>query len=137
MINIRHFTHYAKLYPQNGDRIVAVDSVTSLRPMYSVCMSMLQTSGRAALEHAAARAVSNLAIFIVCECRTKSSSTTAGVRPVRALPVRAPASATASTTGDPTRGWSGRGPTVRPAGRACMDSCQVLVQLLTLYTCIG
>ena len=27
-------THYAMLYPQNGDRIVAVDSVTSLHPAY-------------------------------------------------------------------------------------------------------
>jgi len=27
-------THYAMLYPQNGDRIVAIDSVTSLHPMY-------------------------------------------------------------------------------------------------------
>ena len=26
-------THYAMLYPQNGDRIVAIDSVTSLHPM--------------------------------------------------------------------------------------------------------
>jgi len=30
-------THYAMLYPQNGDRIVTIDSVTSLRPMY-VCI---------------------------------------------------------------------------------------------------
>jgi len=28
-------THYAMLYPQNGDRIVDIDSVTSLQPMYS------------------------------------------------------------------------------------------------------
>ena len=28
--------HYAELYPQNGDRIVTIDSVTSLHPMYSV-----------------------------------------------------------------------------------------------------
>jgi len=27
-------THYAKLYTQNGDRIVAIDSVTSLHPVY-------------------------------------------------------------------------------------------------------
>jgi len=27
-------THYAKLYPQNGDRVVAIDSVTSLHRMY-------------------------------------------------------------------------------------------------------
>jgi len=26
-------THYAMLYPQNGDRIVTIDSVTSLHPM--------------------------------------------------------------------------------------------------------
>ena len=25
-------THYAMLYPQNGDRIVTIDSVTSLHP---------------------------------------------------------------------------------------------------------
>jgi len=30
-----NYTHYAMLYPQNGDRIVATDSVTSLHPMYS------------------------------------------------------------------------------------------------------
>jgi len=28
-------THYAVLYPQNGDRIVAIDSVPSLNHMYS------------------------------------------------------------------------------------------------------
>jgi len=27
-------THYAMLYPQNGDRIVAVDFVTLFHPMY-------------------------------------------------------------------------------------------------------
>jgi len=27
-------THYVVLYPQNGDRIVAIDSVTSLHPVY-------------------------------------------------------------------------------------------------------
>ena len=27
-------THYVVLYPQNGDRIVTIDSVTSLRPVY-------------------------------------------------------------------------------------------------------
>ena len=30
------YTHYAMLCPQNGDRIMAVDSVTSLHPMYRV-----------------------------------------------------------------------------------------------------
>jgi len=30
------YTHYAMLYPQNGVRIVAIDSVTSLHPMYRV-----------------------------------------------------------------------------------------------------
>ena len=29
------------LYPQNGDRIVAIDSVTSLHPMYSFSESYL------------------------------------------------------------------------------------------------
>jgi len=35
-INLRpySYTHYAMLYPQNGDRIVDIDSVTSLHPMY-------------------------------------------------------------------------------------------------------
>jgi len=27
-------THYVKLYPQNGDRIATIDSVTSVHPMY-------------------------------------------------------------------------------------------------------
>jgi len=27
-------THCAKLYPQNGDRVVAIDSVTSFHPVY-------------------------------------------------------------------------------------------------------
>ena len=27
-------TGYAKLYPQYGERIVAIDSVTSIHPMY-------------------------------------------------------------------------------------------------------
>jgi len=30
-------THYVVLYPQNGDPIVTIDSVTSLQPMY-ICM---------------------------------------------------------------------------------------------------
>ena len=36
-INLRLFnsTHYAMLYPQNDDRFVAIDSVTSLGPMYN------------------------------------------------------------------------------------------------------
>ena len=29
-----NYTHYAMLYPQNGGRIVAIDSVTSLRHLY-------------------------------------------------------------------------------------------------------
>jgi len=33
------YKHYAMLYPQNGDRIVAIDSVTSLHP---ICMSRTQ-----------------------------------------------------------------------------------------------
>ena len=28
--------HYVALYPQNGARIVAIDSVTSLHPMYTI-----------------------------------------------------------------------------------------------------
>jgi len=28
-------THYAMLYPQNGDRVEAIDSMTSLHPMYN------------------------------------------------------------------------------------------------------
>ena len=28
-------THYAVLYPQNGDRIVTIDYVTSHHPMYT------------------------------------------------------------------------------------------------------
>ena len=31
-------THYAKLYPQNGERIVTLDSVTSIHPFRSVSM---------------------------------------------------------------------------------------------------
>jgi len=36
-INLRplNSTHYAMLYPQNGGRIVAIDSVTSLHPKYN------------------------------------------------------------------------------------------------------
>jgi len=35
------------LYPQNGDRIVAIDSVTSLNPMYSVVTAgVLMGGGR-------------------------------------------------------------------------------------------
>ena len=30
-----NFTHYATLYPQNGDRIVAIDSVIILHHMYT------------------------------------------------------------------------------------------------------
>jgi len=33
-------THYAMLYPQNGDRIVAVDFATSFHPMYSLAVQM-------------------------------------------------------------------------------------------------
>ena len=35
-VNVRHLTHYVVLYPQNGDRIVPIDSVTSLHPMCTV-----------------------------------------------------------------------------------------------------
>jgi len=34
MLNL-HSTHYAKLYPQNGERIVTTDSVTSFHAMYT------------------------------------------------------------------------------------------------------
>jgi len=34
-------THYAMLYPQNGDRIVAVDFVTSVRPVYKLAYNTL------------------------------------------------------------------------------------------------
>jgi len=36
-INLRPLTstHYAMLYPQNSDRIAAIDSVTSLHPIYT------------------------------------------------------------------------------------------------------
>ena len=35
-VNLRplNSTHYATLYPQNGDRIVATDSVTSFHPIH-------------------------------------------------------------------------------------------------------
>jgi len=36
MVNLPiNSTHYAKLYPQNGERIATVDSVTSFRPVYT------------------------------------------------------------------------------------------------------
>jgi len=37
-LNLRpvNSTHYAVLYPQNGDRIVTIDYVTSFHPMYSL-----------------------------------------------------------------------------------------------------
>ena len=40
-------THYAVLYPQNGDRIVAIDRVTSLHPVYLpwCCRSCLWSIG--------------------------------------------------------------------------------------------
>jgi len=34
-------THYATLYPQNGDRIVAIEPVTSRHPVYSSCRSIV------------------------------------------------------------------------------------------------
>ena len=34
-MNLRLSTQYIVLYPQNGDRIVAIDSVASLHLMYS------------------------------------------------------------------------------------------------------
>jgi len=33
-------TQYAKLYPQNGDRLVTIDSVTSFHPMYMLKLIM-------------------------------------------------------------------------------------------------
>jgi len=38
ILNLRpvNYTHYAVLYPQNGDRIVTIDYVTSLHSMYSL-----------------------------------------------------------------------------------------------------
>jgi len=35
-----NFTHYATLYPQNGDRIVTIDSVTSFHPMYNLAVDL-------------------------------------------------------------------------------------------------
>jgi len=35
--------HYIVLYPQNGDRIVTIDSVTSLHAMYTFHIILLQT----------------------------------------------------------------------------------------------
>jgi len=37
MINLYPLTshYYAKLYPQNGERVVAIDSVTSIHSMYT------------------------------------------------------------------------------------------------------
>jgi len=34
MVNLNILTAHAKLYPQNGERIVTIDSVTSFHPMY-------------------------------------------------------------------------------------------------------
>jgi len=31
---LSYSTHYVKLYPQNGERIVTIDAVTSFHPMY-------------------------------------------------------------------------------------------------------
>ena len=38
------YTHYAMLYPQNGDRIVAIDSVTSPHPVYTCAKNWLSTN---------------------------------------------------------------------------------------------
>ena len=35
-------THYVVLYPQNGDRIVTIESVTSLHPMHASCEMCVQ-----------------------------------------------------------------------------------------------
>jgi len=35
--------HYIVLYPQNGDRIVTIDSVTSLHPIYYIYTNVQQT----------------------------------------------------------------------------------------------
>jgi len=35
--------HYIVLYPQNGDRIVTIDSVTSLHAMYTFHIILLQS----------------------------------------------------------------------------------------------
>jgi len=40
-------THYAMLYPQNDDRVVAIDSVTSLHPVYSKKVKFSHTRYRA------------------------------------------------------------------------------------------
>jgi len=45
-------THYAVLYPQNGHRIVTIDYVTSLHPMYTnraMVLSMRALSTRQSL----------------------------------------------------------------------------------------
>jgi len=36
--------HYVVLYPQNGDRIVTIDSVTSLHPVYGTACQKLQSA---------------------------------------------------------------------------------------------
>ena len=50
------------LYPQNGDRIVAIDSVTSLQPMYTfsyviILLIIITYISRAATHSAATRSV--------------------------------------------------------------------------------
>ena len=42
MINLHHLTHYAVLYPQNGDCIVTIDSVTSHHLMYTSILLISQ-----------------------------------------------------------------------------------------------
>jgi len=42
-------THHIVLYPQNGDRIVTIDSVTSLHPVYS--QTAVHFSSSAIYEH--------------------------------------------------------------------------------------
>jgi len=38
-------THYTVLYPQNGDRIITIDYVTSLRPMCVSVRRQIAASG--------------------------------------------------------------------------------------------
>ena len=39
--------HYVVLYPQNGDRIETIDSVTSLHPMYTLLANQPISDGEA------------------------------------------------------------------------------------------
>jgi len=69
-------THYIVLYPQNGDRIVTIDSVTSLHPIGLYCSKL---SVVIINFHGLSSAAASLGLRIMTTCPINNATTPAGI----------------------------------------------------------